>query len=63
MFFFDPSLIILAKMQHELREKEEARLRSLPPEQQAFELRLREVKAQEAIARKQTVINVKSSIF
>lgn len=58
-----PGMAAEAQRRQRVMLAEEARLRSLPPDQQVFELRLREVKALEAQSRVQPVINVKSSIF
>lgn len=55
--------IALGIVRREIEQAEDNRLRSLPKDQQDFELRLREVKAQEKLAVKNTVVNVKSSIF
>lgn len=55
--------IVLHNQRIRIQQAEDNRLRSLPRDQQDFELRLREIKALEASARARPVINVKSSIF
>ena len=64
MFFIPDIGSMYLNNQRLQKEREgDARLRALPREQQEFELRLREVKAQETRARKDTIIKVRSSIF
>lgn len=52
-----------ANHQRQYEELERRRLLAMPPDQRDFELRLREVRAQEAIAAQRPVINIRNSLF
>lgn len=65
MFEFLVVSLAHAQMMRQVREAEEARLRAMTPEDRDFELRLREVRALEKIAKKEPTINitVRNSLF
>lgn len=65
MFGFECLAGIAAQAQfmNDLRQSEDARLKSLSPDELDRELKIRSVRALEEIARKNPTINIRSSIF
>lgn len=58
-----PYIVAQSRFEQQIREAEDARLKSIPPEELDRELKIRSVRALEEIARKNPTINIRSSIF